>query len=250
MKILFILGPLIFLAGFIDSIAGGGGLISLTSYMACGLSPTMALGTNKFSAMVGSTFACTNYIKSKNYDLSSLIPAFIASFIGSQIGSRCSLLIDARIFSIILLIATPLIAIMVLADKNYSGHEKQMQTTKRALISASICLVVGFYDGFYGPGAGTFMQMGFIILAGIEIKKACGNARMANWASGLGSLITFTITGNVMYNIAIPCAVCSIAGNFIGSKLAIKKDVKIVKPMMIAVVTLLFFKIAFDFFKY
>lgn len=248
LNILFILCPLIFTAGFIDSIAGGGGLISLTSYMACGLPPTVALGTNKFSAIIGGTFACTNYIRTRNYDIQSLIPSFIASLIGSQIGSRCSLIIDERIFSILLLIATPIIAVIVILDKNYAGHEKEMSAVKRAVICFLICLLVGFYDGFYGPGAGMFMQMGFILLAGLSIKKACGNARISNWASNFGSLVTFVSTGNVLYRIAIPCALCSIIGNYLGSRLAIKKDVKIVKPMMIVVVALLFVKIALDFF--
>jgi len=238
---------MIFIAAFIDSIAGGGGLISLTSYMACGLPATVCLGTNKFSAIIGGTVASANYIRTKNYELESLIPSFICALIGSFLGSECSMLIDERIFSIILLIATPIIAIMVVMDKNYSNHEKNLSLPKTIIICSLVGLVAGFYDGFYGPGAGTFMQMGFIIFAGINIKKSCGNARMVNWASNFAALVNFIRTDNVLYTIGIPCAICSVLGNYFGSMLAIKRDVKVVKPIMIVVVALLFVKILLDF---
>lgn len=244
--LLMILCPLIFLAGFVDSIAGGGGLISLTSYMACGMPAPLALGTNKFSAIVGGTFASANYIKTKNYDIQTLIGAVVAALLGSWIGAYCSMKIDDSVFSIILLIATPVVLLLVILDKNYSSREDKHGSVTKILICVGIGLVVGFYDGFYGPGAGMFMQMGFIMLAGLSVKKACGNARMVNWASNCGSLVNFLIAGNVLFEVAVPCAVCSVVGNILGSRLAIKKDVKIVKPVMITVVILLFIKVLAD----
>lgn len=246
-NLLFFLCPLVFLAGFIDSIAGGGGLISLTSYMACGLPPVSALGTNKFSALVGGTIASANYIKTKNYDLSTLIPGIICALIGSFFGSECSMLINEKIFKILLLIATPAVAVLVISDKNYEKAEREESLIKRITVSMAIGLIVGFYDGFYGPGAGTFMQMGFIMFSGIGVRKASGNARMVNWASNCGSLINFIITKNVIFALAVPCAACSVIGNYIGSRLAIKHEVKIIKPMMLVVVSLLFVKILLDF---
>lgn len=246
-NILWGLCPLVFLAGFIDSIAGGGGLISLTAYIAFGIPGTYALGTNKFSSIIGCSVASANYIRTKNYDLLSLVFAFVCALIGSTAGSRCSLLISDRIFSIILLIATPLIGVLVLIEKNYKGLDEQRSKAAVIGLSAAVGLVVGFYDGFYGPGAGTFYQLGFVMLVGIELKKACGNSRMVNLASNLGALITFILNGKVLFAVAIPCAAFSILGNFIGSKLAIKKDVKIVKPMMLAVVLMLMVKLIWDF---
>lgn len=248
LNLLFFLCPMVFLAGFIDSIAGGGGLISLTSYMACGLPATACLGTNKFSAIVGGSVASANYVKTKNFDIKSLIPSFVCALIGSFLGSECSMLINEKVFSIILLIATPLIAILVVMDKNYDSHEKDLSLSKLVIISSMIGLITGFYDGFYGPGAGTFMQMGFTIFAGIGVRKSCGNARMVNWASNFGALVNYVRTGNVLYSIGIPCAICSIIGNYVGSSIAIKHDVKIVKPVMLIVVGLLFTKILLDFF--
>lgn len=246
MNVLFFLCPMIFLAGFIDSIAGGGGLISLTSYMACGIPGTLALGTNKFSSLIGCTIASGNFIRTKNYDLRTLVGAVIAALVGSWIGSSCSMLIDPKVFSIIMLVSTPIIAVIVILDKKYADHEKDMSLVSSIVIGTVIGLVVGFYDGFYGPGAGMFMQMGFIFFAGINIKKAAGNARMVNWASNFAALVNFIRTDNVLYKIAIPCAVCSIIGNFIGSRLAIKKDVKVIRPVMLSVIALLFCKILLD----
>lgn len=246
LNILFILCPLIFLAGFVDSIAGGGGLISLTSYMACGIPGTLALGTNKFSSVVGCTIASGNFIKTGNFDLKSLIGAIVAALAGSWIGSTCSMLIDSKFFSIIMLVATPVTAIIVVLDKNYANHEKNLKTFASVCIGIAIGLVVGFYDGFFGPGAGMFMQMGFIFIAGLNVKKAAGNARMVNWASNFAALVNFIRTDNVLYKIAIPCAICSVIGNWLGSRLAIKKDVKVIRPVMLCVIALLFAKVLFD----
>lgn len=242
-RILLILCPLVLLAGFIDSIAGGGGLITLTAYLSCGIPGTLALGTNKFASFCGSTFAAGTYIKTKNFDLKTLAVAVPSALIGSSLGSKCTLLIGDAFIEKILLFATPLIIFLVLKNKNYDKYEKTLSSLKAIILSVFIGFFVGFYDGFYGPGTGTFLQMGFIMLVGLGIKKSCGNARIINFASNLGALVVFIINKNVLYNIAIPCAVCSIIGNLTGSKLAIKKDVKIVKPMMLIVVLLLFTKI-------
>ena len=174
---LLILCPLIFLAGFIDAIAGGGGLISLNSYQAVGIKDQYALGTNKFSSFVGCTVSSINYIRTGNFHLSSLIPAIVGAFVGSYLGSNVALGLSGATFNLIMLIATPVVALLVFFKKDYSTHsEKTKSTIAYIVLGALIGLVVGFYDGFYGPGAGMFMQFGFIMIAGLEIKKACGNA--------------------------------------------------------------------------
>lgn len=245
-NVLFVLCPLIFLAGFVDSIAGGGGLISLTSYSACGIPGAYALGTNKFSSIIGCSVASANYIRTGNYDIKSLVPAFITALIGSAAGSACALRISDKVFSIILLAATPLIGTLVMMQKDYSRFVKRRSGAAVIAISSAVGLAVGFYDGFYGPGAGTFLQLGFVMLVGIDVKKACGNSRVVNLASNLAALVTFIISRRVLFSIAVPCAIFSIAGNFIGSRLSIKKDVRIVKPMMLVVIVLLLGKLLID----
>lgn len=245
-NVLLFLCPMVFLAGFIDSIAGGGGLISLTSYMACGIPGTLALGTNKFSSFTGSTIASVNYMRTKNYELRTLVSASIAAIAGSWAGSSCTMLIDPKVFSTIVLVITPIAAVMVVVDKKHEEREKELTTTAAILIGIAIGLVVGFYDGFYGPATGMFLQMSFILFAGLDAKKAAGNARIANWASNFSALANFIRTDNVIYTIAIPCAACSMVGNWLGSRLAIKKDTRIVRPIMLCVISLLFFKILLD----
>lgn len=245
---LLILCPLIFLAGFVDSIAGGGGLISLNSYQAVGIRDQYALGTNKFSSLVGCTIASVNYIRTGNVHLVSLIPAIAGAFVGSFFGSKVALGIDGRVFNLVMLIATPVVALLVFFKKDYSAHEqKQHSRAAYIILGALIGLVAGFYDGFYGPGAGMFMQLGFIMIAGIEVKKACGNARIVNWASNFAALFNFIRYGYVVYEVAVVCALCSILGNFIGSRLAIKKDVRVVRPVMLVVTGLLFVKLVLDY---
>ncbi len=247
---LLILCPLIFLAGFIDAIAGGGGLISLNSYQATGIRDQFALGTNKFSSLVGCTVASVNYIRTGNYHLPSLVPSVVFALLGSFMGSKVALGMSGRAFNLVMLIATPVVALLVLVKKDYSSRKHTDRSTLAyVLLGAAIGLVVGFYDGFYGPGAGMFMQFGFIMIAGLEVKKACGNARMVNWASNLAALFNFIRYGYVVYKVAIICAVFSILGNLIGSRLAIKKDVRIVRPTMLVVTALLFLKLVLDYFE-
>ena len=245
---LLILCPLIFLAGFIDSIAGGGGLISLNSYQAVGIRDQASLGTNKFSSLIGCLVASVNYIRTGNVHAASLIPAMAGALTGSFFGSKVALSLSGRAFNLIMLLATPVVAMLVFFKKDYSDHEQKTRPNAVYMaLGALIGLVVGFYDGFYGPGAGMFMQFGFIMVAGIEVRKACGNARIVNCCSNAAALFNFVRYGYVVYEIAVVCAVFSILGNFIGSRLAIKKDVKIVRPMMLVVTGLLFVKLVLDY---
>ena len=245
---LLILCPLIFLAGFVDSIAGGGGLISLNSYQAVGIRDQYALGTNKFSSLVGCTISSVNYIRTGNVHVVSLIPAIAGAFTGSYFGSKVALGIDPRVFNLVMLIATPVVALLVFFKKDYSSREgKKLPAALYIVLGLLIGLFAGFYDGFYGPGAGMFMQLGFIMIAGLEVRKACGNARIVNWASNFAALFNFIRYGYVVYEVAAVCALCSVLGNFIGSRLAIKKDVRIVRPVMLVVTGLLFVKLVLDY---
>lgn len=204
---LLILCPLIFLAGFVDSIAGGGGLISLNSYQAVGIRDQYALGTNKFSSLVGCTIASVNFIRTGNVHVVSLIPAIAGAFVGSYFGSKVALGIDPRVFNMVMLIATPVVALLVFFKKDFSSHaERKLPTALYIVLGALIGLVAGFYDGFYGPGAGMFMQLGFIMIAGLEVKKACGNARIVNWASNFAALFNFIRYGYVVFEVAVVCA--------------------------------------------
>ncbi|MBQ4282081.1 MAG: TSUP family transporter, partial [Spirochaetales bacterium] len=245
---LLVLCPLVFLAGFIDSIAGGGGLISLNSYQAMGIRDQYALGTNKFSSFVGCTVASINYIRTGNVHVTSLVPSVICALIGSFLGSRVALGLSSAAFNLIMLVATPVVALTVFFKRDYSSRTERRKSPAAYIVLGSLIgLAVGFYDGFYGPGAGMFMQFGFIMIVGLEVRKACGNARIVNWASNLGALVNFIVHGFVAYEVAVACALFSVLGNFIGSRLAIKKDIRIVRPVMLVVTGLLFVKLVLDY---
>ena len=245
---LLILCPLVFLAGFIDSIAGGGGLISLNSYHAMGIRDQHALGTNKFTSFIGCTVASVNYIRTGNVHVTSLVPSVICALIGSFLGSRVALGLSSAAFNLIMLVATPVVALTVFFKRDYSSKTERRRSAAAYIVLGSLIgLAVGFYDGFYGPGAGMFLQFGFIMIVGLEVRKACGNARIVNWASNLGALVNFVIHGFVVYEVAVACALFSVLGNFIGSRLAIKKDIRIVRPVMLVVTGLLFVKLVLDY---
>lgn len=246
--VLWGLGPLVFLAGFIDSIAGGGGLVSLASYTGFGLEGAFALGTNKFGSVIGCAAASASFVRTGNYDLRSLVPAALMALAGSFWGSSLALGIGERTLRIMLLAASPVVAGLVLANKGGKKYERERGAAWVVGFSALVGLAVGFYDGIYGPGAGTFIQLGLVMLVGLDVKKACGNARLVNLASNLAALATFVAHGKVVFRLAVPCAAFSVLGNLLGSRLAIKKDIKIVRPMMLAVVALLMAKLVWDLF--
>lgn len=248
LHILIFLLPLIFLAGFIDSIAGGGGLISLTSYIAFGIPSHVALGTNKFAACSGTTVATGRYIKAGQVNLKICIFSVLTALVGSSIGSRLVLLTSDVFLKYMLIVIVPLVAIITVFKKDFGDEGTLVESGKVYFICAIIAFVAGTYDGFFGPGTGMFLTFAFTAFLNMDIKKACGNTKVINLASNIAALATFVMYGNINYAIAIPCAVAQILGSYLGSGLAIKKGSKIVRPIMIVVLALLLIKVLYDLF--
>lgn len=244
----WIIYPLVFLAGFIDSIAGGGGLISLASYAAIGLPMHLALGTNKFSSSFGTLISSARFAKNGYVRLDSVISAFTGSLIGSAMGANIVMLIDEIVLKYMLMILVPLVAVFMIFKKDFGETKKNLPRSKVIIYSFLIGVGIGMYDGFFGPGTGTFLIMCFSLIIGLDIMVSCGNAKFVNLASNLAAVVTFILHGQVNYKLAVPCAVCGILGNYIGSGLTMKKGSKIVRPMMIIVILLLLIKIVTDLF--
>lgn len=244
---LLIICPLIFISGFIDSIAGGGGLISLPAYNVAGLPPHFALGTNKFSSCIGTFFSTMRFIRNKSYDLTSAIPSILFAFIGSAIGSKIAVCLDAGILRYILIAGIPVIAVIVFKKKNFSNiAPKNFSKARIITLSSLIGFVIGGYDGFFGPGTGTFLILAYTSVLGLDLLTSMGNAKLVNLTSNLASLIVFLAEGKVLFVVGIPAALCAIAGHYIGSGLAIKNGQKIVRPMLLVVLMLLLTKLAYD----
>ncbi|NDV60084.1 TSUP family transporter [Bacteroides sp. 519] len=244
---LIILCPLIFISGLIDSIAGGGGLISLPAYNVAGLTPHFALGTNKFSSCIGTLFSTMRFVKNKSYNLTSAIPSVIFALISSAIGAKIAVYMEAKILQYILIAGVPIIAMIIFKKKNLTAvTPKHLSKGRIIFLSSVIGFVIGGYDGFFGPGTGTFLILAYTSVLGFDLLTSMGNAKLVNLTSNLASLAVFLIEGKILFVVGIPAALCAIAGHYIGSGLAIKNGQKIVRPILILVLTLLMIKLIWD----
>jgi len=244
---LLIVCPLVFLAGFVDSIAGGGGLISLPAYYMAGLPPHFALGTNKLSSSIGLIFSTGTYLR-EGYVYKPLIPVSIAgALIGSWIGARSILLLDEQILRWIMVIAIPIIALLIIFKKDLLSPEvREFNKTKEQIIGAIVALTIGWYDGFFGPGAGTFLMLAFVGILKLDAVTACGNTKVVNFCSNVAALAVFMMAGTVNYALALPGALFAILGNILGARLTVKNGAKLIKPVMLVVVLILMITVIKD----
>jgi len=244
---LLIVCPLVFLAGFIDSIAGGGGLISLPAYYMAGLPPHYALGTNKMSSSIGMIFSTGTYLR-EGYVYKPLIPISIAgALIGSWLGARSILLLDELILRWIMVIAIPVVLLFIIFKKDLlTPEERQVDRVREQLTGAAVALTIGWYDGFFGPGAGTFLMLAFVGILKLDAVTACGNTKVVNFCSNLAALVVFAMAGTVNYALALPGAAFAILGNILGARLTVKNGAKLIRPVMMVVVLILMITIIKD----
>lgn len=242
--------PFVFLAAFIDSIAGGGGLIATPAYLAGGLPPHLALGSNKFSSTFGTLVATIRYFRHGLIDIPVAAVSAALALAGSFLGTRTVLLISPGFLNYVLLGLIPAIAVFTLVNKKV-GMENTSHLRPRGArmaLGGLAGFVIGFYDGFFGPGTGTFLIIFYAAVLKYDYATANGNTKVVNLASNVASLATFLAFGKVVFLIAVPAAVCGMAGNLLGSRLVITKGGKIVKPVIICAISILFAKIVWDTF--
>ncbi|MDO5021938.1 MAG: TSUP family transporter [Eubacteriales bacterium] len=236
---------LVFLAGFIDAAAGGGGLISLPAYYAAGLPPALAAGTNKLSAFAGTFTATVKYAHKKHMPWKMALAAMAGSFPGSFLGAELFKAIPESTVRIIVLVVLPLMALVMLnKDKHYT---KKATATQPTLLTAFILgLVAGVYDGLIGPGTGTILQLLFAAVLGLPALRASAASRLVNLGSNIGALISFVLQGKVLYMLGLPAAVFGIMGNWLGANTAIKKGEKFIHMLMLVVMAMLIGKTIYD----
>ncbi len=236
--------PLVFLAGFVDSIAGGGGLISLPAYLLAGLAPHHAIATNKLSSFMGVSLSTGRFLKNKMIDLKLALPSMALAVIGSAVGARLILLVSEAAVRYLLLFALPPIAFFMLRKKDLDAHAQSAPDRKKQyLIVLTASLLIGAYDGFYGPGTGTFLLIVYSQLAKMPVRTAAGNVKAVNFASNLGSLIVFILNGQTVYILGLAAGVFSVLGNYAGSGMVLKNGSKVVRPVIVVVLALLFIKL-------
>ena len=247
-EMLLVVCPLVFFASFVDAIAGGGGLISLPAYFITGMPAHMAIASNKFSAAIGTAISTARFIKSGNLHMKTALQTAVIAFVGSALGAKIALFTSDYYLRIAMMVLLPCVAVFVLLQQDDESRFEQMSKTRIFIGMIVMGLLIGMYDGFFGPGTGTFLILGYTTILGFDLKRACGNTKIVNLTTNVSALIVFMLAGQVYYAVAIPAMFFSIMGNWVGSGLAIKKGAKFVRPVMIFVLCLLLVKIIYDFF--
>lgn len=237
--------PLVFLAGFVDAIAGGGGLISLPAYILAGVPVHFAIGTNKMSSSMGTAISTYRYAKNGYIKLKLAVCSAICALIGSPLGATISLKIDDFYFKILMLAILPVTAFYVLRKRDCKDNQykETLINYKTYILCMLIAFIIGIYDGFYGPGTGTFLILLLTGIVNLSLNTAAGTTKVINLSSNIASLVTFIINGKVILILGLIAGLFSIAGNYIGSGYFTKSGVKIVRPVIITVITVFFIRI-------
>ena len=244
LKVFIIVCPLVFLAGFVDAIGGGGGLISLPAYLIAGIPTHQAIATNKLSSCCGTSLVTARFYRSGLINLKLAWPSMLTGFIGAWCGSHLSLLVDSDILTKVLYVVLPLVAILVLRKDTFKDRTETAEFSGRtAVIAAAAALILGVYDGFYGPGTGTFLIIAFSVLAKMDVLNANGQCKAVNLTTNVTSLIVFLRSGNVIIILGLCAAVCNMLGGWLGSGIAIKEGTKITRPIILAVLLLLLLRV-------
>ena len=233
----------VFLASFMDAIAGGGGIISIPTYLIAGLPAHMALGTNKVSAGIGTIASMARFVKNGYVDWVLALPSVGLALIGSHFGTSLQLMIPEKYLQYLLLVVLPVVAFVVLRQRTFPETAGRIARRKQFFIVLLASLIVGAYDGFYGPGTGTFLLLIYCNLAKMDVRTAGGNVKLVNFASNVGAFVTSLRSGQVFLVLGLIGAVTSLLGHFLGAGLAIKNGSKIVKPAVIVVLILLAVKV-------
>ncbi len=235
-----------FLAAFIDSVVGGGGLISLPALLLTGLPPGIALGTNKLASVMGSLTSSISFLRSGKIDMHLIKYLFPLSFLGSAIGAYTVQQIPSEFLKPLVVVMLIAVAIYTVLKKDW-GSESTYEgiTKKNAYIGGLFAFSLGFYDGFFGPGAGSFMIFGFLLI-GFDFVVAAGNAKALNFASNIAALITFIILSKVNFIYGFIMGPAMIIGAIVGSHMAITNGVKYVRPLFLTVTSVMIGKQLWD----
>lgn len=239
--------PLVFLAAYIDAIAGGGGLISLPAYLLTGLPTSVCIGTNKMSACMGTTVTTVRYAKKGFIPWKLAALCVPCSLIGSVLGADLALIIGDKYLKIIMLFLLPATAIYVLTRKELSTGRSRFGQKNVSVICMTVSFLIGTYDGFYGPGTGTFLILLLTAIAGLNIEKANGLTKAVNFASNVAAFAVYLINGRVLVTLGLVAAVFSIAGGYLGATRFAKGGSRIARPVILIVIGVFFVKVLLEF---
>jgi uncharacterized membrane protein YfcA len=234
-----------FTAGFVDSIAGGGGLITVPALLLAGFTPVEALGTNKLQGLFGSGSATIAYARKGHVDLKTQRAPAAFSAAGAAIGALLATTVPGDVFRA----ALPFLLVTVAL---YFAFKPNMDDVDRArrlspfLLGLVVVPLIGFYDGIFGPGTGSFFMLAFVALAGYGVLKATAHTKLLNFASNLGAFAVFAFVGVISWKIGLMMGAAQFAGAQVGSRLAMKNGARIIKPLLVITCTALALKLISD----
>jgi uncharacterized membrane protein YfcA len=240
-----------FIAGFIDSVVGGGGLIQLPALLIS--FPKNALpmlfGTNKIAALSGTSVAAYQYSRRIKYNLRLLLVISFFALVASALGAKSLSYIKVDILKPVILAALILIAIYTFLKKDLGSEQTKILPLGKQMIFGSIlATIIGFYDGFFGPGTGSFFVFGFVLVIGFDFFTASAYAKIVNCITNISALIVFIKQGNFLLGIAILMSVCNIIGSIFGSRLALKKGNRFIRIIFLVIVVIMILRYGYDVF--
>lgn len=240
-----------FAAGFVDSIVGGGGLIQLPAFMIAfpNLSPALVMGTNKFAGFSGTTIAAIRYVRTTPIQWKAVLPAAIIALFSSAIGATLVTLLDRDLIKPIVLALLIVVAVYTYFKRDFgltaSGGVQGKMIIIWSLLTGA---VLGLYDGFFGPGTGSFLIIIYISVFGLDFLNASVSAKLVNCATNIAALGAFMWSGNIVWEIALPLALFNMTGSFLGVKTALKRGRGFIRVFFLIVVTGMILKFAYDLF--
>jgi uncharacterized membrane protein YfcA len=255
LETILLLTAVAFLAGVIDAIAGGGGLLTLPTLLVTGLDPRIALGTNKGQGIFGSFASLLAYYHAGHIDRSRVASSFLAALVGSVLGVRLVLALRPELLRPVVL--GLLVGVVIFFALRMRGGQKP-DAPRRAwpvalahpiLVAAAISLVVGLYDGFFGPGTGTFLIVLFVTLFGDDLTRATANAKVANFGSNVGAVISFAIAGVIDFRLALPMGLAQALGGVVGARAAIRGGERLIRAAVLCVALALAIRIAWQMLR-
>jgi uncharacterized membrane protein YfcA len=232
------------LAGFVDAIAGGGGLIAIPVLLSVGLPPVAAFATNKVQSATGTVIAAATYWRGGFVGLQALWPTMLLAFVGAFVGAFAVRQIDTGVLRLLVPVALILIALYFMFAPRLTDADSHARL-RFALFAPLMGLSIGFYDGLFGPGTGSFLTMGFVALFGFGVTRAAGNTKMVNLMSNLGGLAMFIPAGDVIWSAALAMAVGQVAGGYIGARTGIRFGAKLIRPLVVVVSVVLALRLLF-----
>jgi uncharacterized membrane protein YfcA len=238
-----------FIAGFVDAVVGGGGLIQIPAAIILlpGVPIATVIGTTKIPSFCGTSLAALKYSQHVELNYRHLgMMAAIASVMAFT-GSRVLTLVSNDFMKPLLLIVLTCVAIYTYSKKNFGVHSERDHTERQHLIYIAITsFALGFYDGFIGPGTGSFLILAFITLLGYDFLKASATAKFVNLSTNIGSIVLFMLSGHILYKVALPMAACNAAGGFLGARMAILRGNKFIRLFFLTVVVLMILRFGYD----